>query len=224
MEIADTPTRGSLKKQWDPKMLRSIEKIRNDAKSSTRKKYDRQRHSQRTSSDSLYPKWMKPYNNRVDVGKLSVRCPYCLALRFENEKYRCCDEGKVYFNEPRLPPPLLLNLLDSRTDIGHKHINYLCKLNTLFSFGARQNTTENIPGRGVPITKIRGVTTHTSSTVYAREGGTPRFGALYALETKEATELRLNNDMLIAGISKEVIIMTLINLNYRFLSVDRRVV
>ncbi len=214
MEVTESPisTRGNVRKQWNSKKIRSMEKTRYEEEKSSKKKYQRLHYAGKTTTNSIFPKWMKPYNNRVDVGKLCVRCVYCLALSFKNEKYRCCDNGKVFFQEPEAPPQLLLDLFDIRTEIGRKYINFLCKINVLFSFGARQCANENIPGRGVPIAKIRGVNTHTSSSVLTREGRTPRFGALYTLDTKEATEIRVNNDMLTDGIDEQVFYKTLITI------------
>lgn len=148
------------------------------------------------------PDWCVPSN----VGKLNVRCVYCAALHFTGEITRCCDKGLVKLVLPHEPQYPLLDLLHLNSDLARQHQQLLARINTLFAFAAKQCIEERIPGRGVPITKVRGSFAHTLSTLREREGGTPRFGALYVLDSvKDATEFRLANERVSAGIDPALI-------------------
>jgi type II secretory pathway component PulJ len=99
-----------------------------------------------------------------------------------------------------------MELLEGQTDRARRHQQLLTRLNSLFAFAAKSCTEERIPGRGVPITKVRGSYAHTVASVREDEGRTPRFGSLYALDSmEEATQFRLENERLSRGIDKDLI-------------------
>lgn len=120
---------------------------------------------------------------------------------------RCCDFGKVQFPLWKLPPEPLSELFEGETDRAKRHQKYISRINTLLAFAARQSHQERIPGKGVPIVKVRGSYTHTASSIL--KGGdesTPRFGTLYALDSaEEATQFRLENEMVSTGIEVQLI-------------------
>lgn len=148
------------------------------------------------------PSWCK----EAAVGKLLVRCRFCTALHFENELPKCCDRGQVKLNAERDIPELLCELFQGRTDRAKRHFSKLARINTLFAFAGKSCTEQHIPGRGVPILKVQGSYAHTVASVNEREGGTPRFGTLYALDSmEEATNFRLQNERVSEGIDEDLL-------------------
>ena len=167
-----------------------------------RKKYQKQYHQRRKSSGKFMPSWCTPSN----VGKLSERCQYCAALHFKDEPKRCCDKGIVSLPPLEEPPEPLKELLECKTPRARHHQQLLPRINTLFAFAAKQCNEEQIPGKGVPITKVRGTYSHTLSSIRPSRGRAA-FGALYALDDPHAaTEFRLANERVCEGINDELVV------------------
>lgn len=141
------------------------------------------------------------------IGGLDVSCKFCSARHFLNEPMRCCDGGVVTFPLSMQPPKELAELLDCRTDRGRRHLPYISRINTMYSFASRECIEERIPGRGVPITKVRGSYAHTLGSVRMRVGeSAPRYGTLYALDNpEEATQFRLANVIISKDIDEDLI-------------------
>ena len=166
---------------------------------------------QKTKNDAIYserkrckfmPSWCIPSN----VGKLSERCQYCAALHFKDEPKRCCDKGIVSLQPLEEPPEPLKELLECKTPRARHHQQLLPRINTLFAFAAKQCNEEHIPGKGVPITKVRGTYSHTLSAIRPSRGRAA-FGALYALDDPHAaTEFRLANERVCEGINDELLV------------------
>ena len=140
-------------------------------------------------SGSIYAPWHSISN----VGKLKKRCRFCFALHFWKEKWRCCDQGKVVLSEPKRPFRALRHLIKGKNHEYKRALKHVTRLNTLFAFAGKQAHEERVPGRGVPITKIKGGISHTASSIFTKEGQTPSFGALYTLDPLEAASHRKKN-------------------------------
>lgn len=139
--------------------------------------------------NSIYASWHRISN----IGKLKKRCRFCFALHFWKEKWRCCDQGKVVLSEPKRPFRALRHLIKGKNHDYKRALKHVTRLNTLFAFAGKQAHEERVPGRGVPITKIKGGISHTASSIFTKEGQTPSFGALYTLDPLEAASHRKKN-------------------------------
>ena len=140
--------------------------------------------------NSLAPFFVKYH----DLGVLQVPCPYCKALHFKGEIRRCCDNGKVQLPEWKKPVGILMELFEQETKIARAHLKYINALNTLLSFASKQFDTEELPGKGVPIVKVKGTIIHAASPARPRPGVDPAFGSLHTFaDFKEATAFRMAN-------------------------------
>lgn len=71
----------------------------------------------------------------LKIGTMTVVCPYCNAIRFENECASiCCANGKVKIDELQRPPKLLRLLLSGEHPDSSNFLTYIRAYNNAFSF------------------------------------------------------------------------------------------
>lgn len=126
------------------------------------------------------------------VGDL-VHCEHCAALRFPNECYNCCHNGKVDL-PPLMPYPealrRLLMMEDAKSKNFMENIRQYNSAMAFASFGAQMITP---PGRGPYCFKIHGQIYHCTGSLHPSHGTSPSFSQLYIIEGNEAVQHRLQH-------------------------------
>lgn len=79
----------------------------------------------------------------IRIGKISIECQYCKAMRFVGEsKNMCCSSGRISMPQnERLPQPLL-NLINNTHPKSKKLLPLLRKYNACFNMTSFQTTAK----------------------------------------------------------------------------------
>lgn len=143
---------------------------------------------------------------RHDCGLLNVKCQFCGALHFLNERPKdkkfstCCSKGKIKLQKPidgfgnvLKYPELLKDLMINENNPFHSNfIKNIRNYNSAMSFASMGATTVNMPGYGPYVFKVQGQTYHRTSHVEPVNNQSPKFAQLYIMDSNLATDERMS--------------------------------
>ena len=163
---------------------------------------------------------------KYDVGSMTAVCILCNRLNFELERTKksfklCCHHGKLSGVIPDLVglvPETLKNLLTSKIfpdKVCENFKNNIRKYNNALShastgcdvksFNKKNQETTDSNLRPHDIMVVQGEFMHNSSTLHSnRADGLRQYGAVYTLDSEEATEERMRNPYN-SGLEKDVL-------------------
>lgn len=137
---------------------------------------------------------------KYTMGDLTIKCPYCGAIRFTELKGRavhtCCHNGKIMLPPLNEYPPELENLLKSENEESKNFKQHIRAYNSSFSFVTFGAHIEEMQGKAPPLIKIQGQVYHHATTSLTNvDGNAPRNGQIYIYENiEEAAKMRLDID------------------------------
>ena len=108
------------------------------------------------------------------VGPMTDTCPHCHALRFCNEKYNCCHNGKVALLPLNPYPQELKHLFLANDAISKNFLDNIRQYNSSVSFASFGAQMEPPSGRGPYCLRVHGQTYHRSGTLYPPCGTSER--------------------------------------------------
>lgn len=135
---------------------------------------------------------------RHDVGAMDVRCPYCHALHWADERLtsstraspkfgRCCKSGQVKVPLTLTPPGPLLDLWMNNHRHSRNFLSNVRKYNNAFaftSFGLKSAQPPPPPGHGPTTFRIAGECYHAYSDLDAGNNA-PQYAQLYVIDSAE---------------------------------------
>ena len=80
--------------------------------------------------------------------------PYCKALNFVNESFKCCQNGKVKLDSLHKNPAELKTLLTEKSSKALIFQANVMQCNSAFAFASMGATFANAPGCGPPCFRI----------------------------------------------------------------------
>lgn len=134
-----------------------------------------------------------------DAGVMNVQCSSCEALHFHEEKISnhfndCCHNGKVVLPLIRVHP--MLKDLITKSDYKNNFLTNIRQYNSAMAFGS---LTTQFPieacGNKPPILRIRGEIFHNIGTLHPKEGDSYKYAQLYILDTEQALQQRIKNNL-----------------------------
>ena len=157
----------------------------------------------------------RPYeepSTRHDLGRMDVKCRWCEALHWIDEKLKhssrsnpvfgiCCNSGsKVDIPKLRDPPQTLKSLLERNDRQACDFRENIWKYNRAFAFTslrASEDHTVNESHRGPPVFRIQGELYHRSGALLPDVDGLPKYAQLYFYDSHAALEhrCRLNESL-----------------------------
>jgi hypothetical protein len=129
---------------------------------------------------------VEPYN----IGQMNITCNYCGALRFRNEHFNCCHNGKVHLPPLQPYPEVLKNLFDGHDRDSISFLKNIRNYNCAFSFASFGVKLSLPPGRGPYCFRIQGQTYHKTTTLHP-ENSRPQYGQLYIIDANESLQHRM---------------------------------
>ena len=89
---------------------------------------------------------------RFSLGPMNVKCQYCGSLSFHNEKYSCCQNGKVLLQLWSEYPEELKQLMTGNSNAAKNFRKHIRKYNNLFAFAStRMRQAKDIPIDIIPL-------------------------------------------------------------------------
>jgi hypothetical protein len=139
----------------------------------------------------------------VELGLMNIRCPYCDALHWLDERVSssrvgrpefqtCCAHGKITLPPLRRPPAALYDLYTGDTHEAKEFRSNIVQYNATFAFtslGVKVDTS--LLGRGPPVFRIHGELRHLSGSLLPDASVYPSYSQLYVYDPHEAYRYRV---------------------------------
>ncbi|XP_057545879.1 uncharacterized protein LOC130824877 [Amaranthus tricolor] len=139
-----------------------------------------------------------------DVGDPDIKCEYCLAFMWANERARkdgslknakfslCCMKGKVQIPTLKNPPRFLEDLLSRKDSRSRYFVENIRAFNMMFAFTSMRGRVDNTvnKGRGPYCFRLGGQNYHRIGSLLPTEGNTAKFQQLYIVDTENEIENR----------------------------------
>ena len=133
----------------------------------------------------------KDYAANIDLGRMSVICKYCHALRWSNERQSiCCLNGKVNIPIIKDPPEPLVSLLNENSKHAKDFRKNIRKYNSAFqmtSFGCYRRITEK---NFFPTFKVQGQVYHYIGSLLPEEGCDHNYLQIYFMGNSDEEAAR----------------------------------
>lgn len=141
-----------------------------------------------------------------DLGDMNIRCPYCDALHWMDERVSssrighpefgmCCGHGKVKLPPLRVPPLPLYNLFTSDTFQAKEFRTNIVQYNAALAFTSLGvKVDHSIAGRGPPVFRIHGELSHLSGSLLPEESEAPTYSQLYIYDPHMAYRYRISRN------------------------------
>ena len=126
------------------------------------------------------------------VGPMNKVCPYCGALRFVNELFNCCHNGKVKLLELYYPDELK-EVLTGNSIQSRNFRDNIRQYNSAFAFASLGANIDRLSGRGPYCFRIHGQIYHRTGCLHPHEDNEREYGQVYILEGNQAVESRMQN-------------------------------
>jgi hypothetical protein len=153
----------------------------------------------------------QPFDNTQPIhslGKLEVKCDYCGALHWIDERLAksskrspkfgmCCFSGKIKLPKLQNPPPELMGFLTGRDDASKKFRDNIRRYNNalaMTSIGVKQDHAINNAGGGPWLFKVQGKLSHYAGSLLPVPGETPLYAQLYIYDPTEALNPRMGHE------------------------------
>ena len=175
--------------------------------------------SEYLSDDPLFFAARCPYEEprmRHDLGHMDVKCQWCGALHWMNEKLSdsstshpmfgmCCNGGKVILPVLRDPPQALKVLFEYNDPQAKEFRENIWKYNRAFAFTSLQvneDHTVNERRRGLPVFRIQGELRHRGGPLFPAADHPPTYAQLYFYNSQAALEHRRQQN---SGLNRETL-------------------
>ena len=127
------------------------------------------------------------------LGNFDQNCEHCDAIKFQNESFKCCSNGKVSL-QPLLDfPDELHRLLCEATPQAKLFRRNIRIYNNAFSFASLSANIQPPPGNGPPCFRIYGQLFHRYGALFPDENQAPNYSQLYIVEPATALNFRMQN-------------------------------
>ena len=124
------------------------------------------------------------------IGDMHVPCNHCGALKFRNERFNCCNNGKVVLTQLQPYPERLKNLIQGENQESVEFRRNIRNYNCAFSFASFGVKLALPHGRGPYCFRIQGQTYHNTTPLYPTVNP-PQYGQLYIIDANEALQHRM---------------------------------
>ena len=137
--------------------------------------------------------------DKHDIGDLTLKCPHCQADHFKTEASkndklfrRCCHKGKVFLPELQAPDEEIKELFARITATSRSFFDNVRQFNYLLAFASTSASLDpKMRTPGPYFYKICGQIHHYVSASLTANNEKPKYGQMYILDTKDATEQRM---------------------------------
>ena len=141
-----------------------------------------------------------------DLGDMNIRCPFCNALHWRDERassstighpeFRmCCAHGKVSLPSLRVPPLPLYNLFTGESLQAKEFQTNIVQYNAALAFtslGVKVN--HSFAGHGPPVFRIHGELRHLSGSLLPKESVNPCYSQLYVYDPNISYRHRISRN------------------------------
>ena len=149
-------------------------------------------------------------DNRHDLGRMNVMCPYCNAYHWIAERLvassdfrplfgMCCDQGQVRIPLMHEPPQPLKSLWDGETPDAIEFRTNVHRYNAALAFtslGVEIDHQINTQGRHAPyVFCVHGELCHRVGQLLPTEGHQPMYAQLYIYDPESALRERMQRDV-----------------------------
>lgn len=132
---------------------------------------------------------------QIYIGKMSIMCEYCNALRFVGEtKNMCCSSGKVSINQNEELPQPLQSLINNTHEKSKLFLPLLRKYNSCFNMTSFR-TTANSVQPDIFTFKVQGQVYHRVGSLMAENSGDAKFLQIYFMGNEEE-EIEKRNEII----------------------------
>ena len=152
-------------------------------------------------------------NGRLCIGQMNIRCHFCNALLFKEEKNKqkstinkpvssiCCSDGKVKLPIVEEPSTLICKLLDNKDFMTNIRAYNSCLAFTSMGVNLDKNYANNL--KGMYTFRIHGSIYHRIGSLTPSLNSTPKFAQLYIYDTDHEIDNRLLN---FSGLDKTILL------------------
>ena len=126
------------------------------------------------------------------IGKMTVKCDFCEALKFPKEKSRtttCCSEGKINLTPFPKPPEALMNLWMGNDAKSRLFKAYARQLNNAVCLSSLTVTERNLGGFN-PSVVFQGKVHHRAGALLPADGEQPKCAQLYVCDSAMESTFR----------------------------------
>ena len=126
------------------------------------------------------------------IGKMTVKCDFCEALKFPKEKSRtttCCSEGKINLTPFPKPPEALMNLWMGNDAKSRLFKAYARQLNNAVCLSSLTVTERNLGGFN-PSVVFQGKVHHRAGALLPADGEQPKCAQLYVYDSAMESTFR----------------------------------
>lgn len=142
----------------------------------------------------------------IDIGFMNIRCSYCNALHWFDERVSssrvnhpefqmCCAHGQVKLCPLRVPPLPLYNLYTGTSHDAQEFRANMVQYNSALAFTSLGvKVDESVAGHGPPVFRIHGELRHLSGSLLPEESAAPCYSQLYIYDPHEAYRYRVSRN------------------------------